>query len=79
MRAAPIPWKEEIRYALSHRVYAETIAHYYPSGIPLALRRDVFDRLLRLRTARGFVSWERTLEAILPDEGDGTARERRTT
>jgi hypothetical protein len=70
VRAAPIPWTNEVRYPLPHRVYAETIAHYYPCGVPLPLRRDVFDRLLRFRTENGLATWERTIEALLPTEGE---------
>jgi hypothetical protein len=79
VQASPIPSTEQARYGLPHRVYAETIAHYHAGGVPLSLSRDVFDRLLRFRTSRGFASWERTIESLLPSERDSSvpAGERR--
>jgi hypothetical protein len=66
--ASPIPWTSEVEFRLAYGVYEETMKHYYPHGVPIALERDVFERLLRFRTAGGPPTWERTILALLPDD-----------
>jgi hypothetical protein len=66
--ARPVPWSTEARYLLPHGVYRATLAHYFEGEVPLALSRDVFDRLLKYRTAGGHPTWDRALLALLPSE-----------
>jgi hypothetical protein len=65
LRAAPIASTLEARYALPLRVHAEAVARAHDGGVPVPLRRDVFDRLLRYRTTQQLPTWERAIEALL--------------
>ena len=60
------------KFALPLSIVKETIDHYYPNLAPLALRRDVFDRLYRHKVRSGAATLERALESLLPsDEAEG--------
>ena len=68
LQIAPIPWTSEARFALPVSIYRETLDHYYPNRVPLALRRDVFERLERYKTMTESASFEAALEKLLPEE-----------
>lgn len=68
LQIAPIPWTSEARFALPAAIYRETLDHYYPNRMPLALRRDVFERLQRYKTMTESPSLEAALEKLLPEE-----------
>jgi hypothetical protein len=69
VRATPIAWTGEAHHRLPRGVYEETVAHYFPDGDPLPLRRDVFERLARYRTLGGHATWERAIESLLAASG----------
>ena len=48
-----IGWDKEARFPASRHLWREMMDHYYPNSAWLRLRRDAFDRLLRIQeTAR---------------------------
>ncbi len=65
LRAEPIAWSKEARFALPVKVFREALDLHYPDTAPLLLRRDVFGRLRRHRAERRFGSWEEALESLL--------------
>lgn len=68
LQIAPIAWTSEARFALPGAIYRQTLDHYYPNRVPLALRRDVFERLQRYKTATESPTFDAALERLLPDE-----------
>jgi hypothetical protein len=66
LQVAPVPWDREASFRLPVRVWQEMMAHYYPDGAWLCLRRDVFDRLARYKGEQGLPTWEQVLESLLP-------------
>jgi hypothetical protein len=68
LRAVPIASTDLVTFALPHHVYTDAIAGDAPNAIPLALRRDIFDRLLRYRARHGVASWEHAIERLLDRE-----------
>ena len=68
VQIVPIPWTSEARLSLPVAIYRETIDHYYPNRAPLALRRDVFERLHRYKMATESPTFDAALEKLLPEE-----------
>ncbi len=65
LRAEPIAWTEEARFALPASVWRTTIDHYFPGVAPVSLRRDVFERLTSYRRAHGLSTLEQAVERLL--------------
>lgn len=60
-----IPWDKEATFRLPVQVWSAMMAHYYPNGAWLRLRRDVFDRLYRYKVGRGLPTWEQAFESLM--------------
>lgn len=69
LEAAPVPWSREAAFRLPVAVWKEAVDRQFPGAAPFALRRDVFDRLYRLKVARGLATLDEALESLLPPEG----------
>jgi hypothetical protein len=65
LQAGLIPWDREAKYRLPVDVWRRMMDVYYPNVAWLALRRDLFDRLQRLKTARTLPTWEQLFERLL--------------
>lgn len=68
LQVSQIAWDKEAKYRLPVKTWQKMMEAYYPNSVWLSLRRDVFDRLNSYKMQRGFPTWERTLESILPPE-----------
>lgn len=68
LQALPLARTAECRFSLPLEIYRATLAHYYPNRSPLALERDVFDRLHRFKLASGAASWEAAISQLLDRE-----------
>jgi len=71
-RVAQVPWDREAAFRLLVRVWREMMDHYYPGSAWLCLRRDIFERLQRYKTAHGLPTWEQALEQLLRAAGGQT-------
>ncbi len=70
LQAAQISWQRENEYRLPVHVWREMMDRFYPDGVWLCLRRDVFDRFYAYKVDRGMTNWEAALESLLPpDDG----------
>jgi hypothetical protein len=65
LQVAPIPWDREAYFRLPAATWRSLMDLYYPNMAWLGVRKDVFDRLLHFRSARGLTSWEQTIETLL--------------
>jgi Family of unknown function (DUF6084) len=65
LQIAPISWDKEAKYRLPVRIWRELMDVYYPNSAWLALRRDVFERLLDLKTREGIPTWEAAIERAM--------------
>src|SRR5262249_34269580 len=65
LQVAPIPWDKEVRYRLPLDTWNRMMELFYPNSAWLNLRRDVFERLYRMKVARGIPTWEKVLEDLL--------------
>ena len=68
LQVAPISWDQETKFRLPVQVWRDMMDAYFPNGAWLHVRRDIFDRLYRLKMQRGIPTWEQALEGILPCE-----------
>jgi hypothetical protein len=68
LAAAPIPWSAEVQHALPAELCQVVRDRSLGGCIPLAVRRDVFDRLYGYRRRHGLTNWESTLERLLACE-----------
>ena len=66
LQVAPISWEQEAKYKLPVKLWREMMDIYYPNSAWLCLRRDVFERLYQYKVERGLLTWEQTLESVLP-------------
>jgi len=68
LQVAPISWDQETKFRLPVQVWRDMMDAYFPNSAWLHIRRDLFDRLYRLKMQRGIPTWEQALEHILPCE-----------
>ena len=67
LRTVRLPWDRECRFDMPAALWHELMDRYFPHSAWLRVRRDVFDRLHAYRSMQGLMSWEATLEALLPE------------
>lgn len=65
LQVSPIPWTSEAAFRLPVAVWRRLMDEHYPNTAWLCLRRDVFDRLYRLKAQRGLPTWEELMEEML--------------
>jgi hypothetical protein len=65
LQVSRVPWHKEAPFRLPVRTWQAMMEHYYPNGAWLCIQRDVFDRLARYRSERGFTGWEEALVSLL--------------
>lgn len=63
-----LPWSEEARFRLPHRVWQELMAHYYPNSAWLCLERHAFDALHAYKRRNGFTGFDEALTSLLAGE-----------
>jgi hypothetical protein len=69
LEVEPISWQQEATFSVPAAVCQEVRERSFAGSVPLALRRDVFDRLYAYRRRNGLPTWEHTLERLLAGEG----------
>jgi hypothetical protein len=72
LRASPVPWSAEARFTIPARVWHEALDDHYAGVAPVAVRRDLFERLDRYRRDNGLPSWDAVIDRLLPVQ-DGRA------
>jgi hypothetical protein len=65
LHVAPIPRDREVRFALPLSAWRGAIDEHYPNHMPLAINRDVAERLHAYRRASGLATIEQALERLL--------------
>jgi hypothetical protein len=70
LKIAQIPWDQDVRFRLPVDCWRQMMAHYYPNGAWLRLRRDVFDRLMEYKSANGIAHWEVVFDRLLAASND---------
>jgi hypothetical protein len=68
LQVAPISWEQEARYKLPVKLWREMMESYYPNGVWINLRRDIFDRLYLYKMQHGIPTWEQALEHALSSQ-----------
>lgn len=71
LQAVPIPWSQEASCRVPVAIWKKMMALHYPNAAWLAIRRDVFDRIMRYKVRHGLPTWEQTLEHVLAAAGEG--------
>jgi hypothetical protein len=65
LEAAPIPWQSEAAFALPVEVCQAVRDGAFGGSVPLALRREIFDRLYEYRRRNGLPTWDLALDRLL--------------
>lgn len=65
LQITQLSWSSEATYRLPLDVWRRIMDLHYPNSAWLALRRDLFDRLLQYKADRGLATWEQTMEQLL--------------
>ncbi|MGI8670872.1 MAG: DUF6084 family protein [Aridibacter sp.] len=68
MQISQISWNKESNFSLPASVWQEMMEAYYPNSNWLRLEREAFERLLAFKTKHGILTWEQTLDKLLPEE-----------
>lgn len=63
-----IPWDREARYDLPIAVWRELIDRHYPGTGWVRLGHDLLGELAVVKAEHGFITWDETLRALLPDQ-----------
>lgn len=69
LRISPIPRDRETRYRIPLAVWAAAVDRHYPGCMPIALAREVVDRLHRYRRTHGFATLEEAIDKLLRGRG----------
>ncbi len=69
-----VPWTCEARYRLPVTVYRQTIDAHFPNSAWIRVHRDTFDALDRARRIAGHPTWDRTVLALLGNDGVASNR-----
>jgi hypothetical protein len=70
MQVQPISWNKECTYRMPVSAWKEMMEEHYPKSAWLYLEREVFERLYAHRRENGLVTWEQTIENLLPETDD---------
>ncbi len=70
LQVGQISWTKEEKYRLPVKVWQEMMAAYYPNVAWLAVRKDVFERLLEYKTKHAIPTFEQALERLIPESED---------
>lgn len=73
LQVRPISWEKEASFRLPAVTWRALMDVFHPNVAWLALRRDVFDRLDRYKTAQGIPTWEVALDRLLATAEEGVA------
>ncbi|PWT75743.1 MAG: hypothetical protein C5B46_02260 [Proteobacteria bacterium] len=60
-----IPWDNEAKFQLPVVIWKEMMEKYYPNEKWLAIRGDIFDRLVEYKRRRALPTWDQALESLL--------------
>jgi hypothetical protein len=60
-----IPWDNEAKYQLPVAVWKQMMEAYYPNEKWLAIRGDLFDRIVEYKRRRAIPTWDQALESLL--------------
>jgi hypothetical protein len=69
-----ISWNKECVFQMPVSVWQEMMDQHYPNSAWIYLHRDVFQRLLDYKREQGLLTWEATLERLLPELQSSDAR-----
>jgi hypothetical protein len=60
-----IPWSNEAKYQLPVAIWKQMMETYYPNEKWLAIRGDIFDRLVEYKRRLAIPTWDQALESLL--------------
>jgi len=60
-----IPWDNEAKFQLHVVIWKEMMEAYYPNEKWLAIRGDIFDRMVEYKRRRAIPTWDQALESLL--------------
>lgn len=78
LQVTQISWEKETSFRLPVAAWKALMEHYYPNSAWLCLRRDAFDRLARYKSRCGLLTWEQTIEHLLPERAERGTHESTT-
>jgi hypothetical protein len=70
VQVAPISWDQESKFRLPVATWRDVMDMYYPNTAWVCLRRDVFEKLYKLKVDNGITSWEELLEELLDAQNE---------
>jgi uncharacterized protein DUF6084 len=60
-----IPWSNEAKFQLPVVIWRQMMEAYYPNEKWLAIRGDIFDRIVAYKRERAIPTWDQALESLL--------------
>jgi hypothetical protein len=70
IQVAQVPWSKEASYRLPVSVWREAIDAHFPNAAWIRLSLLTFDDLVRFKTAKGLLTWDSTILALLSEAAD---------
>jgi len=68
LQTEQIPWDREASYRLPVEAWKSMMDAHYPNTAWLSLSRDTFEKLYRYKVRHGIPTFERVLDALVPEE-----------
>jgi Family of unknown function (DUF6084) len=70
MSVTQVPWSKEASYRLPVSVWREAMDAHFPNAAWIKVSLLTFDDLVRFKTARGLLTWDATILALLSEAAD---------
>ncbi len=70
MSVTQVPWSNEASYRLPVSVWREAMDAHFPNAAWIKVSLLTFDDLVRFKTARGLLTWDATILALLSEAAD---------
>ena len=68
LQVRPIAWNQDAEFRLPLAAWREMMDRHFPGQAWLRLERSAFDRLYAYRARNTLLSWEETLDSLLPED-----------
>jgi hypothetical protein len=65
LQVQQVSWNKECTFRVPVKTWRALMDHHFPNTAWVTLHRDAFERLYAFRRARGLMSWDETIDALL--------------
>jgi hypothetical protein len=65
LQVAPVSWNSEARFPFPVALWQQCLEHYFPNSIWLPVRRDLYDRMRKMKAQQGLASLDELMDRMI--------------